>query len=716
MEMLNAQFGNRSGLAPTRATHRPARFQAVLAKLVLLGVGLLVTRLPAAPADDYYRRLYAHISELVRTNAPAALKEIDNLIAAHPTNGKYYHFRGGVHESMNQPLLAIADFTKGIELKAPGDSIIMQRAMQWLRLGYLRKSLADLDTIAEMNPGAAFDLWQRGLLLYEFGDFEGAAKQFVANRKAHAYDVEDSVWIVLCQARVEDLKRAREAMLPVKGDTRVPMEQIFALFQGTGSEQQVLDAAAAAPPSVLRDQIPTPAFYAQYYLGLYADLMGDRSNALSRVQAALDTPMRYNVMQDFARARRDGLLRAFQTNFTKVPARILQSRAGLGNFFGKLTPGAEVRIAYFGGSITAAQGWRIETMKWFRETYPAVRFEEINAAIGGTGSDLGAFRFGHDVLSKKPDLVFVEFSVNDGGAEPARIWPAVEGFLRQGWKADESTDFCFVYTFADGLEKDLQAGVCPRAASADEILAQYYDIPSINVALPIASLAAEKKLIIKPATGAGGAELPIPDGVTLFSKDGVHPLPAGHQLYFEAIRDSFETMTAMRKPAHWLKHPFTTNNWSRARLVPVSTNMLAGDWKMEGEPLASRFKERLPSLWTASKPGALLSFKYNGSIFGIYDLMGPDAGQAVCVIDGRTNAPISRFDSFSSYTRLASFFPDPHLPEGTHEVRVYLDSKHPDKKAVMEKESRKPGFDPNLYEAAVLKVGGVMIMGDEIHE
>jgi hypothetical protein len=38
-------------------------------------------------------------------------------------------------------------------------------------------------------------------------------------------------------------------------------------------------------------------------------------------------------------------------------------RAGLPNFFAKLnTPGAEVRIAYLGGSITAQEGWRPKTL------------------------------------------------------------------------------------------------------------------------------------------------------------------------------------------------------------------------------------------------------------------------------------------------------------------------------------------------------------------
>ena len=42
--------------------------------------------------------------------------------------------------------------------------------------------------------------------------------------------------------------------------------------------------------------------------------------------------------------------------------------------------------------------------------------------MGGTGSDLGVFRLQHDVLRQRPDLVFIEFAVNDAGALPRSCW------------------------------------------------------------------------------------------------------------------------------------------------------------------------------------------------------------------------------------------------------------------------------------------------------
>ena len=63
----------------------------------------------------------------------------------------------------------------------------------------------------------------------------------------------------------------------------------------------------------------------------------------------------------------------------------------LGRVFTKLKGDQPVTIAYFGGSITAASGYRVQVTKWFREHFPKAEVHEVNAAIGGTGSDLGAF-------------------------------------------------------------------------------------------------------------------------------------------------------------------------------------------------------------------------------------------------------------------------------------------------------------------------------------
>ena len=111
-------------------------------------------------------------------------------------------------------------------------------------------------------------------------------------------------------------------------------------------------------------------------------------------------------------------------------------------FIQKAKSGKPIVIAYLGGSITCGaitfpvtgtnavnnyydfatyipekDSWRALTYEWLRNQFEQKtgQFRQVNAAIGGTPSLLGAYRLEQDVLSENPDLVFVEFAVNDNG-------------------------------------------------------------------------------------------------------------------------------------------------------------------------------------------------------------------------------------------------------------------------------------------------------------
>ncbi|MBS1606116.1 MAG: glycoside hydrolase family 3 C-terminal domain-containing protein, partial [Bacteroidetes bacterium] len=132
---------------------------------------------------------------------------------------------------------------------------------------------------------------------------------------------------------------------------------------------------------------------------------------------------------------------------TLSTARECRPRQGLPNFFGKLKSGRPVTIAYLGGSITNARGgYREQSLAWLKKYYPGSNISAINAGVGGTASDLANFRLRHQVLAFKPDLVFVEFAVNDQFTPPASIHATMEGIVRQIWRQDRYTDICFLYT------------------------------------------------------------------------------------------------------------------------------------------------------------------------------------------------------------------------------------------------------------------------------
>ncbi len=97
----------------------------------------------------------------------------------------------------------------------------------------------------------------------------------------------------------------------------------------------------------------------------------------------------------------------------------------MANVLAKAQNGEEITCAYIGGSITEGyhdnltlqedEKWAKMSTTWLAEQYPTATFNYVNAGISGTPSVLGNVRLERDVLAHDPDIVFVEFAVNDGG-------------------------------------------------------------------------------------------------------------------------------------------------------------------------------------------------------------------------------------------------------------------------------------------------------------
>ena len=92
----------------------------------------------------------------------------------------------------------------------------------------------------------------------------------------------------------------------------------------------------------------------------------------------------------------------------------------MAKFFEKLDSGKEVTVAFIGGSITEGltagpeKCWAKLTYDRLCEMYPDNKINYVNAGLSGTPSILGNIRLQRDVLDYNPDLIFVEFAVNDG--------------------------------------------------------------------------------------------------------------------------------------------------------------------------------------------------------------------------------------------------------------------------------------------------------------
>ncbi|MBD7914689.1 SGNH/GDSL hydrolase family protein [Clostridium sp. Sa3CUN1] len=92
----------------------------------------------------------------------------------------------------------------------------------------------------------------------------------------------------------------------------------------------------------------------------------------------------------------------------------------IANLIDKAERGQDITIAFLGGSIT--QGCNAtkkencyvnRTYSWFKNTFKDINIKCINAGVGATGSIIGVHRVEKQVLAYNPDIIFIDFAVND---------------------------------------------------------------------------------------------------------------------------------------------------------------------------------------------------------------------------------------------------------------------------------------------------------------
>jgi lipoprotein NlpI len=225
----------------------------------------LVLALSTVLADDAEVEIAGILAEAKSVDAAKAVEVLSAGIEKHPAVGELYYWRGREN----------------------------------FRTGQVKESLADFDKFVELKPALASQQWERGISAYYAGKFREGAKQFELYQTYHDQDVENSVWRYLCVAATEGAEKARANMLPIKNDPRVPMMQVYGLYRGESTVDDVLKASEKPNqnPAVLRSQ----RFYANLYVGLYLESLGKRGEARPYIEKAATDFRIEHYMGDVAR-------------------------------------------------------------------------------------------------------------------------------------------------------------------------------------------------------------------------------------------------------------------------------------------------------------------------------------------------------------------------------------------------------------------------------
>jgi lipoprotein NlpI len=157
--------------------------------------------------------------------------------------------------------------TAGAQRAGDNPRDVLDRAIDDFLAGRLSESVTGFDRVAALAPQAAPQLWQRGIALYYAGRYQDCRAQFESHRAVNPNDVENPAWHFMCVAKAESPAKARAALLPVGPDQRSPMREIYEMFRGTMTPEAILKAGGSQGSA---------RFFAELYVGLYYDAIGDR--------------------------------------------------------------------------------------------------------------------------------------------------------------------------------------------------------------------------------------------------------------------------------------------------------------------------------------------------------------------------------------------------------------------------------------------------------
>ncbi len=337
----------------------------------------------------------------------------------------------------------------------------------------------------------------------------------------------------------------------------------------------------------------------------------------------------------------------------------------LNNTFWKLTNEKKLTVAYFGGSITEAgmmdggvnPSWRIAVGDWFVKTYPDCEIVNRCAAIGGTGSALGTFRCEKDLLSVKPDLVFIEYSVNDSGAAYRDVLANSETIVRKIREADPFTDLVYVHTITKDVSDRMAAGSEYTSRAAHSAVMHHYGIPQIDMG----------EILRTRIIAEGG------DWLT-YTSDTVHPRGNGHAVYADAViaflAEALKGAEGTAAPeAFALPEPLLTLDRMNAHLADASAVRLpeACAFRLVSQSLCGRY----PQYIEAAKPGSSFTYRFHGRRIGLYLMMAKDSGDVVWSIDGGEEKTLRTWDTYClRFNRAAGLYLGGEVEDGDHLLTV----------------------------------------------
>ena len=286
----------------------------------------------------------------------------------------------------------------------------------------------------------------------------------------------------------------------------------------------------------------------------------------------------------------------------------------LKNLMKRAANGESLVIGFLGGSIT--QGSLSSTPKncyaylvyeWWKKSFPNAAFSFVNGGVGGTTSHYGGARAWKDVLCYRPDIVTVDFSVNDDANE--FFEETYEGTLRRLLAAPSAPAVVVLNNVFYDTGKNAQ--------DYHNRIADHYGIPHVSIKDTVYPDVESGKIVRADIT-----------------PDNLHPNDKGHRLVADEIcklldsikaeveeetiaGENIEGKSTKTEASVLLPAPLTENAYEHSRLIQIQDNEAILDGflvdPIEKKGMLDIFKNG----WTAAHTNDKISFEIECSCLAV---------------------------------------------------------------------------------------------------
>lgn len=315
-----------------------------------------------------------------------------------------------------------------------------------------------------------------------------------------------------------------------------------------------------------------------------------------------------------------------------------------------------MNVLFLGGSNTWGAGaddyansYAGMTAAYLENRFPGAAV--CNTAISGTGTRLCAFQIDRLVQETNPDIVFLEYSINDSGlalTDENQVLADMEYVVRTILNHNPKAYILMLF-FA---KQDFKS-----CTATHQKIADHYGLDYIELQEPMRKLTRNAEIWSE------------------YFVDSVHPNNNGHKFYFDHIKAFLdnkaddELVRTAPMPAHYVAPIYKKPQVIDAQTLlqsPVWTRTTYRDFKYWDSVYIHNYLH-------CNTPNVPVAFTFTGHTFGLYHLVRNDCGKLQITVDDIDHVLDCYYNCDGDFV---SFYNIYDLPQGEHTVTITLLPEH----------------------------------------